>query len=100
MNLGSIVRKFWLFGPITGLIVASLVTAIITTLDIVRNYGEVFRDASGIRWPFVYETAVSWFLPTFLYVLVIASAGHLLFTGLSAIYKRHFAKSTDKSNTE
>ncbi|MEQ8314901.1 MAG: hypothetical protein RL839_05520 [Gammaproteobacteria bacterium] len=91
MNLGTGVRKFWLFGPVAGLLVAFVVTAIFTTLDVVRNYGEVFRDASGIRWLLVYETAASWFLPTFLYVLVVASAGHLLFTGLSVIYKRYLS---------
>lgn len=99
MMFRQILGKFWLFGPITGLLLALVVTTVFTILDVVRNYGEVFRDSSGIKWPFVYETALSWFLPTFLHGLLIASIGHLLFTGLSALYRRYVTKRSDQSRS-
>jgi hypothetical protein len=87
MKIRTITQKFWLFGPITGLLGAILITLIFTLLDWVRNFSEVFRDQSGTHWPMVYETAISWFVPGFIYLTLLASLGHLALSGLRLMFR-------------
>lgn len=94
-DVNLIVSRFWLFGPTTGLVSAVLAAMVFTILDLVRNYGEVFRDSSGTNWLFVYDTAVSWLLPTFLYVTIVASLAHLAVSLLLFIHRKYFSKNSD-----
>ena len=92
-------KKFWLFGPLMGIIFASLAAAIFTVWDWLENPGGIFRDSNGTNWNFVYDTAVSWFVPTFIDVAIIATAGHIVLTGLLAIVRKRFSDKADESNT-
>ena len=97
MNLRTVIRKFWLFGPITGFACALLATTLFTTLDWIRNYGGIFRNASGTDWDIVYETVASWFVPTLIYVTILASLGHLLVSGILFIYRKYFSRNNNAS---
>lgn len=96
MKIKAITKNFWLFGPVSGIVSAVLITIIFTALDWVRNYGEVFRDQSGTNWSIVYETAVSWFLPTLGYITVIATLGHLAVSGILIVYRKYVSKNNDE----
>ena len=50
---------------VTGAIAGIAVAATMTFIDWQQNPGGIFQDASGTRWPIVYETFLSWFLPIF-----------------------------------
>ena len=50
---------------VTGAIAGFAVAATMTFIDWQQNPGGIFHDASGTRWPIVYETFLSWFLPIF-----------------------------------
>ncbi|GJM12650.1 MAG: hypothetical protein DHS20C12_10530 [Pseudohongiella sp.] len=98
MKPKSIISQSLLFGLVTSLLVALVVTTIFTTLDVIRNYGGVFSDASGTNWDRVYETALSWFFPTFFPVLAVIILGHLLFAALSA--KSNKSASSEQLDTD
>ncbi|MDN3651956.1 hypothetical protein QWY77_04135 [Thalassotalea ponticola] len=36
-----------------------------------ENPAGIFRDATDSHWPFMYDTAISWLIPTFLYTSLI-----------------------------
>jgi hypothetical protein len=76
----NIKTYFWNFGLFSGLVVSILVTFVVVIWELLENPGGIFRDQNGINWHFVYDTAQSWFIPTFIYVVVIASAAHLIVT--------------------
>ncbi len=88
MNFQGVLRRFWAFGLLAGLLTSVVITAVFTTLDWIRNYGELFRDETGTHWNIVFETATSWALPTFLYVTVIAAVFHLVFNLLRRLLGR------------
>ncbi|WP_237132726.1 hypothetical protein [Pseudohongiella sp. O18] len=92
-------KKFWLFGPLTGFTFASIAALIFTMWDWLENPGGIFRDANGTNWNFVYDTAVSWFVPTFITVAIIASAGHILFSALLLAYRKRLSAKHDRFNT-
>ncbi len=92
-------KKFWLFGPIMGILFASLSALIFTVWDWLENPGGIFRDSTGTNWNFVYDTAISWFLPTLIDVTIIASVGHMVFSGLLLIYRKHLSGKNDEFNT-
>lgn len=66
-------RIRWWLGPAVGMAVAALVTVIVVIWEWLENPGGIFRDATGTQWGFVFDTAVSWFVPTVLYTTIIAS---------------------------
>jgi hypothetical protein len=78
--MGYIKKHFWLFGLFSGLVISLSVTLIIVIWELLENPNGLFRGINGINWDFVYDTAESWFIPTFIYVVLIASAAHLLMT--------------------
>ena len=61
---------------------AVIVTIIIVIWEWVENPGGIFRDASGTNWGFIFETAISWLMPTFGYVTLIAVLIHLAWFGI------------------
>ena len=67
----------WWLGPAAGIAIASAVTLFVVAWEWLENPGGIFRGEAGTNWGFVYDTAISWFVPTFLPVAVIASALHL-----------------------
>lgn len=73
-------KHFWLFGLFSGSVVSLAVTLVIVIWELLENPGGIFHGKSGINWNFVYDTAESWLIPTFMYAAVIASAAHLIMT--------------------
>ncbi len=72
--------SFWRFGLIAGGIIALAITIIITAWELIENPGGIFRGSEGINWSFVLDTAVSWFIPSFAGISVVAAVGHLVLT--------------------
>lgn len=71
---------FWQFGLLVGGIIALVITIIITTWELIENPGGIYRRPDGIYWQFVFDTAVSWFIPVFIGFTVVAALGRLLVT--------------------
>lgn len=96
----ALLEKFWLFGLSFAAGLAILLSSIFTVWDWAENPGEIFRGAAGTNWQFVYETAASWFVPTFLYTFVIACALHLVASKLLVLIRnrKNSASNTDDSN--
>ena len=67
---------FWWLGLALGAAVSSVVTVVVVIWDWLENPGGIFHSEIGTNWKFVFDTAISWFVPTFIYVVIIASALH------------------------
>lgn len=93
---GLILTRFWLLGPVCGFTAAVLITLVFTAWDWSSNPGGIFRDQAGTNWQFVYETAISWFVPTFLYGTVLIGLLHLCASGVVRM-KERLAKSDDQA---
>jgi len=78
----------WWLAPAAGALVSATVTIIMVVWEWLENPGGIFRSDSGTNWEFVYDTAISWLLPTFGYVTAIAVAGHLLWLGVGWFRRR------------
>jgi hypothetical protein len=70
-------NKSWVFGIMTGAATSAVVTLVIVVWEWLENPGGIFHNADGTNWGFVFETATSWFVPTFIYVAALAVALHL-----------------------
>ena len=70
----------WWFGIAAGAVVSFTVTLIIVVWEWLENPGGIFHDENGTNWNFILDTAISWFVPTFIFVGIIASAAHLLWS--------------------
>ncbi len=79
MIIKALTKNFFLFGLSIGLALGFLLAVLFSGIEWWNNYSGLFRDASGTNWEMVYETALSWFLPTLLFVAPLAAGGHLLF---------------------
>ena len=71
------IRKFWWLGIAAGAAVSSAVTVIVVIWEWIENPGGIFHSEVGTNWEFVLDTAISWFVPTFVYVAIFASVSHL-----------------------
>lgn len=100
MKIRTVVDKFWLFGPVSGIACAVLTTALFTAMDWARNSGGIFRDSSGTDWSIVYDTAASWFVPTLVYVTILAGLGHLVAGGLVSVYRKQISKTDGESGSQ
>lgn len=69
---GSTSTNWWI-GPVAGAFVSATVTVIVVVWEWIENPGGIFRSEIGTNWQFVYDTAISWFVPTLVYVAVIVS---------------------------
>ncbi len=78
----------WWLGIAVGAAVSTAVTLVIVIWEWLENPGGIFRDESGTNWQFILDTAVSWFVPTFFYVAVIASVLHLAWSGIKRIGRK------------
>ena len=67
----------WWLGPLAGTLISATVTVFVVTWEWIENPGGIFRDELGTNWEFVSDTAISWFVPTFVYVAAIVSASQL-----------------------
>lgn len=78
LKLSDMRDNFCSFGLLMGALVSVLVTSIIVVWEWVENPGGIFHDQNGTNWNFVFDTASSWFVPTFLYAALIVAALYLL----------------------
>jgi hypothetical protein len=76
-NAFSFTPAFWWLGLAVGAIVSSSVTVIVVVWEWLENPGGIFHSEVGTNWEFVFDTAISWFIPTFIYATIIASVLHL-----------------------
>jgi hypothetical protein len=67
----------WWLGPVTGAFVSATVTVIVVIWEWIENPGGIFRSELETNWQFISDTAISWFVPTFVYVAVIVSVSQL-----------------------
>ena len=84
----SLLRKLWVFGPLFGFLIAVIVTLVVTVSDWVENPSGIFHGPDGTNWQFVYDTAASWFLPTFVNATILATTLLLLWSGLRFLLER------------
>ena len=68
-----------------GAMLSIVVTIAVCIWEWVENPGGIFHNTEGTNWQFVFETAVSWFIPTFVNTVVIASLGRLLWILLAVL---------------
>ena len=87
LKLTDIKNHFWSLGLSIGLFVSSVVTLIIVVWERLENPGSIFYDDSGTHWGFIFDTATSWFVPTFVYTTLIVAVIHLLFSTIKWVYK-------------
>ncbi|XOV88241.1 MAG: hypothetical protein ACFHX7_25345 [Pseudomonadota bacterium] len=73
------VKPSLIFSASVSSLVATLVTTFVTVWEWLENPGGIFHDAAGTRWHFVFDTAISWFVPVLLQTFMIALLGHLAF---------------------
>jgi hypothetical protein len=71
-------NHFTEFGLLVAAVVSVALTTVVSIWEWLENPGGIFRNEQGTNWQFVFDTAWSWFGPTFLYVVVLMSLGHLL----------------------
>ena len=73
---------FLWFGVAAGAAVSLAITIIVVVWEWLENPGGIFHNEDGTNWGFVLDTAVSWFVPTFIHVAVIASIVHLVWSAI------------------
>lgn len=66
------------FGIGLGGLFAACLSVVIELWEWLENPGGIFHDANGTNWSFVFDTLVSWLLPTFYPAAIIAALCHLL----------------------
>jgi N6-adenosine-specific RNA methylase IME4 len=70
-------------------ITALAISACVTLWEWVENPSGIFHDDSSTQWQFVWDTAISWLLPTFGYLLIITLLAQLLWRGISKLLARY-----------
>lgn len=80
--LSQIQTKFWWFGIAVGTVVSLTITLIVVIWEWLENPAGIFHNGNGTNWNFVLDTAISWFVPTFIHVAVIAAIAHLLWSAI------------------
>lgn len=76
-NASTLTPALWWLGLAVGAIVSSSVTVIVVVWEWLENPGGIFHSEIGTNWEFVFDTAISWFIPTFVYAAIIVSVLHL-----------------------
>ena len=74
----NMAASFWRFGLTMGALIAVVLTLVMTVWEWVENPGGIFRTTEGTQWGFVWDTAMSWFFPTLVYVGGLAALLHLI----------------------
>ncbi len=84
----NILNKNSLLVAITaGFTISCVVTLTITLWEWLENPSGIFHSQDGTNWTFVFETASSWFVPTFINASVIVALVHLALKGILLLKK-------------
>lgn len=62
------------------IIFSAIVTLVIVVWEWLENPGGIFRGAGGTLWQFVYDTGISWFVPTLIYSIAVVFIAALLYS--------------------
>ena len=73
-------KNFWVFGLTIGFLSAFVITLVITIWEWLENPSGIFHNEDGTNWSFVYDTAISWFVPTFIQISIISATLHIIVT--------------------
>jgi len=73
-----------------GAAAALSVTLVICVREWMENPGGIFRGDDGTNWGFVFDTAISWLIPTFFYAVLFAWFVQLFLKGTRAVYRKYF----------
>jgi hypothetical protein len=84
----AIMPRPWWLGLAAGAAISSTVTVIIVIWEWLENPGGIFRNELGTNWNFVFDTAISWLVPTFVYSALVASGLHIAWSVVRALYLR------------
>ena len=76
------------FGLALAAAVAILVAILASVWEWIENPGGIFHNSEGTNWQFVFETAWSWWIPTFVYTVVLASLAHLTWVSVAWVLKK------------
>ena len=93
MNILS--KSSFLVAIIVGLSVSSVVTLTISIWEWLENPSGIFHNENGTNWTFVYETASSWFVPTFIISSAISALVLLIFKGILLLRKNRESKGSE-----
>ena len=66
--------RIWLSGIVLGVFASAILSAVMTYADWRLNPAGLFHDDQGTNWPIVWETAVSWFVPTIPAAVILSVA--------------------------
>ncbi len=77
-------------GLLFGAAVALSVTLVICLWEWIENPGGIFHGDDGTNWGFVFDTAISWLIPTFFYAVLIAWLVQVFLKGTGFVYRKYF----------
>ncbi len=87
MILKKRIKKLLLASLTIGSTSAFILTLIITIWEWIENPSGIFHNENGTNWSFVYDTAISWFVPTFVNVTVISAIIYFLIIVFKHFYR-------------
>ncbi|MCB1644339.1 MAG: hypothetical protein KDI36_02755 [Pseudomonadales bacterium] len=88
-------RNSVLFGLVTGLTLAVVVTLVVTVWQWLENRSGRFHSEAGTDWEMIANTVVAWFMPVFLDVTLIAFFLHLVYRAVLRVLGRNFDQPPD-----
>lgn len=88
LEIKNIAKKIVIFSLAAGTITAFIITSIITVWEWIENPSGIFHGKNGTNWSFVYDTAISWFIPTFINVTLISAAVYLIIFLLNKLLQK------------
>ena len=56
--------RIWLSGVALGLVASAVLAMVMAYADWRLNPGGIFHSEAGTNWRFVWDTAISWFVPS------------------------------------
>ncbi len=92
MNIDSKVISHLRFSLVTGTLASLIITLVFTVWNWLENPSEIFHDESGTHWNFVLDTALSWLLPSFVYVVGGSIVGGILWYLPVQLHRRSHQK--------
>ncbi len=66
-----------------------MVTLVIVLWEWLENPGGIFHGVNGTQWQFVYDTAISWLLPTLGYSMLLVFSTSLIYLTVKQLKATH-----------